>query len=83
MTVRAKFQCTRVEQGAGVEGHNNSIVTMSAVSGNENKSWSKWTPFGQCTMTINNPEAVKQFEIGKYYFLDFTEAPAKEADEAK
>jgi hypothetical protein len=80
--VRAKFQCTRIEQGAyGLEGHNHSAITMTAVSGNENKSWSKWTPSGQLTMTVNNPEAVKQFEIGKHYFLDFSEAPAKEADE--
>jgi len=79
--VRAKFQCTRIEQGAGTEGHNNSVVTMSAVSGEQNKTWSKWTPFGQLNMTINNPDAVRQFEIGKYYFLDFTEAPAKEVDE--
>lgn len=33
-------------------------------------------------MTINNPAAFDQFEPGQVCFVDFTLAPAKEADEA-
>lgn len=40
----------------------------------ENKTWSKYTPTGECRLTITNPEAIDAFEVGKEYFLDFTPA---------
>jgi len=84
MTTRAKFQCTNVQQSSSAynqEGHTSSQITLGAVSDAENKTWSKWTPMGEIRLTINNPEALKTFEIGKFYFVDFNEAPAKEKDE--
>ena len=54
-------------------------VTLSAVYSNDpnsaNYSWSKWTPSGQVTLQITNPDAYSQFQPGKEYFVDFTEAP--------
>ena len=38
----------------------------------ENKTWSKYTPNGECRMTITNRGAIDAFELGKEYFLDFT-----------
>lgn len=85
MSVRAKFQVTNVVQNTGWNNgpHETSTVVLSAVSNETNKTWSKWTPSGKLEMQINNPEALKQFEIGKFFFLDFTEAPATEAEEKK
>ncbi len=37
-----------------------------------NKSWSKWTPSGQLSITITNPDAIDAFEKGNAYYLDFT-----------
>ncbi len=68
-TVRAKFRLQRVEEFADGAGKN---LVFSAVSGPTNKTWNKWTPSGELKMQINNPEALNRFELGKYYFLDFS-----------
>lgn len=58
-----------------------TVVKLSAVSGDENKTWSKYTPSGSVELHINNPDAYDAFVLGEAYFVDFTIAPAKEADE--
>lgn len=51
-------------------------VKLQPVYGNKdddaNKEWSKWTPSGEVVMTITNPAAYQQFEIGKAYYVDFS-----------
>lgn len=74
MSVRAKFKCEQI---------NGSSVTFHAVIDDANKTWAKYTPSALLQMQIDNPDALKAFEVGKHYFLDFTSAPAKEADESK
>ncbi|MCB1533585.1 MAG: hypothetical protein KDJ44_02395 [Rhodoblastus sp.] len=37
-----------------------------------NRQWSKATPQGQIKMTITNKKAFEQFELGGFYFVDFT-----------
>lgn len=84
MNVRAKFRCTQIIKTcyAGNDAPVDMVqVKLSAVYGETNKTWSKWTPSGELTMTINNPAALEQYHVGEFYFLDFTDAPAKEADE--
>jgi hypothetical protein len=76
--VRAKM---KVQEIVPAQDGSYKAVTLQAVTDDENKSWSKWTPSGQLTMTITNPDAFNQFEVGQTYFLDFTPAPAREADE--
>ena len=51
-------------------------IKLAPVYDEANKNWSKWTPQGEITMAITNPEAVAQFELGKFYYVDFTPAPA-------
>ncbi len=36
-----------------------------------NKSWTKWTPSGEVKLDITNPEALKEFEVGKFYGSTF------------
>lgn len=86
MNVRAKFRVTTVSKTANNYGGNagtveQNEVKLSAVSDDANKSWSKWTPGGEIRMTINNPDAFDQFKVGECYFVDFSDAAAKEADE--
>jgi hypothetical protein len=77
--VRAKFRCTskNIRTSAGPFGMATPVDTeevhLEAVQGEENKEWSKWTPCGQLSMTINNPGALDAFEVGKDYYLDFTQ----------
>jgi hypothetical protein len=39
-----------------------------------NGDWSKWTPQGELSMTVTNPAAIEQFEIGAVYRLTFDKA---------
>jgi hypothetical protein len=85
VNVRAKFRVTSVSQRTSWNGttHDTSEVTLSAVTDDANKTWSKWTPGGELKMQINNPEALAAFKIGQAYFLDFSEAPQAEKDETR
>jgi hypothetical protein len=88
MPVKAKFRCTNVSTSATNYGSTPGAieaktVTLNPVCDEHNKEWSKWTPSGEIKMTINNPAAFDQFTPGECYFVDFTPAPAKAADEAK
>lgn len=35
-----------------------------------NEDWSKWTPSGELHLTITNPGAYEQFELGSVYQID-------------
>lgn len=77
MKVRAKFVCERLEHlPTGQVDETNIAVAFRAVyaNGEANREWSKWTPAGQLTMSITNPDAANWFELGKEYFLDITPA---------
>ena len=41
-----------------------------------NGDWSKYTPQGDLTMTVTNPAAIEQFEVGGVYRLTFEKASA-------
>jgi hypothetical protein len=79
MNVRAKFKVVSVTHFENDQAQ----IKLAAIHGNDNRSWSKWTPSGDLTMSCTNPEATKQFIVGSCVFLDFSEAPAKESDEIK
>lgn len=68
MSIRAKFKCHRVTKDSG----GNEMVNLSAVYGDDNKPWSKFTPNGDLSMTISNPEAQGFFEPNVDYYLDVT-----------
>jgi len=70
-TVKAKFVCESVVKN---EGYENSTVNFSAVTtgSEENKSFSKYTPYGRLQMSISDDvPASNFFEAGKEYFLIF------------
>ena len=68
MSVIAKFNCCEIAEY--VIGKK---VTLVPVTGEceENKTFFKWTPSGKIEMSILNPEAAEQFEIGKNYYVEF------------
>lgn len=77
--VRAKFQCIGKAHSHQLGDAVFCEVTLCPVwegENGENRSWSKATPQGRLTMGITNPDAVEAFELGKFYYLDFTPAPA-------
>lgn len=87
--VRCKFRCLEItERFIGFDG-DGKLTTQPSIRlvpvmykktgqydpGDENKAFWSATPSGELTMTITNPAASKQFEVGKCYYLDFVEAP--------
>lgn len=52
-------------------------VSKSDKEGSENTFFSQATPSGTIEMTIDNPAAAAQFELGKCYYVDFTPVPAE------
>lgn len=82
--VRAKFKCMKIEkQDVGYDGNVKEMqtVTLSPMYStdpeSENKKFWDATPQGQVQLGCINLEAAKFFELGKYYYLDFSEAPTK------
>ncbi|RKT01114.1 hypothetical protein [Chryseobacterium defluvii] len=75
MTVKAKFKCesvTKFEQGKEVKLH--AVYGTSE----ENKQFSKYTPYGQLSIKIDNEtEASDYFEPGQEYYLEFSKAENK------
>jgi len=72
MTVRAKMRCSKVKE-VHSELFELQLVAVADSSG-ENASWSKYTPSGEINLNVTNVDAVKQFEVGKSYYIDFTPA---------
>lgn len=76
MSVRGKFRVAHVTDF----GNNFKEVQLTAVWDDgipENARYSKATPTGTVTMTINNPPASDQFVPGKEFYLDFTPVEAQ------
>ena len=71
--MRAKFY---VESLEGNEEGTEFTVKMRAVTSgsDENMDFNKYTPSGSFEMYVDNPKAKDFFEVGKEYYLDFTEA---------
>lgn len=71
--VRGKFKLNEVTH---VDWNTSARkLTFSAVSNDgtpENERFHKYTPSGIITMTVDNPVAVEQFQIGGEYYVDFS-----------
>lgn len=76
--IRAKFRCSSVTfYGDPTNPDAGRQYTLNAVydtSTPENERFTKATPFGELKMNVDNPAA--RLEVGKVYYLDFTEAEA-------
>lgn len=86
MTVTAKFYVSEVRpitygvtpgRRPAPMAEPQAEVTLHAVtSGSEdNKQWNKWTPSGSLKMTVTNPAAIEQFQVGQYVMLTMEPVP--------
>ncbi len=84
MSVRAKFCLISITERA----YAGKTLKFDATYDNatpEDQRFRKATPSGMIEIEIDNPIAVLQFEVGKYYYVDFTPADIPldfETDEA-
>ena len=63
--VRAKFWVKRIE-GTQIE-----MECQYSPEVPEDQAFCQATPWGQVKMSIDNPKALEQFEVGKSYYADF------------
>jgi hypothetical protein len=74
--MRAKFQINTIIPGYG----GSETLIMNAVTSkpfdengvNEDNAYSKFSPAGSLSLTVNNPALAGQFKVGEKYYLDFT-----------
>ncbi len=57
-----------------VEKRTLNFTPVTGVGSEENKAFWDATPTGSLQLGVVNPEAWKQFELGKSYYLDFSPA---------
>lgn len=70
--VRTKFQVGSVSKT--MYGHHTVVLQAVTNGSEENNEFWKWTPSGKIELNCINDDAVKQFEPGKEYYVDFTQA---------
>ena len=78
LTVRCKMRLVSKMDNAdprGGEKVESTTVRFLAVQGEDNKSWSKWTPNGALELTVTNQTACAELVVGREYFLDVVPAP--------
>jgi hypothetical protein len=75
MSVRAKFFCRAKEEFADPKGCGTVKLVPVTSGSEENKTFYKWTPSGEITLMTINEAAFAGFQLGKQYYVDFTEAP--------
>lgn len=70
--IKAKFKCHVVHDFGSQKKVDFTVVTSGS---EENKSFSKWTPSGDLSLTVTDETlAFDHFVPGKEYLLEITEA---------
>lgn len=74
--VRAKFLCIEKGETGWQPCQKQAKVVLQPVTGgsDENKQFWQYTPSGKIELLTVNADAAKQFEVGKEYYIDFTQA---------
>jgi len=76
-TMRAKFKIVNIQRGETSE-----LLKFSAVCAdnygehgeNEDNDFARYTPYGELSMSVTNPDLLGKFNEGEKYYLDFTKA---------
>ena len=76
MTVRAKFQLQEITSNFW-NPTSKTLIFRAAYDMTipEDQRFNKATPSATVTMQVDNPAALEQFELGKYYYFDMTQVP--------
>ncbi|MFM0306261.1 hypothetical protein P0D71_00505 [Paraburkholderia sp. RL17-383-BIF-A] len=90
-TMRAKMLVMNVTVNIGKDGEGNSVTVseqlrLAAVgpnrnyeadgTGDEDNTFSRWTPCASLDITIQNPALFGRFKYGDKFYVDFTPADA-------
>jgi hypothetical protein len=77
--IKAKFKCISISVNPGPDLAMHVNLQAVTADSEENKTFSKYTPYGNLDITITNPSAFGAFKPGAEYILDFTECPQVKA----
>lgn len=69
---RAKFRCNSVQSFGPTQPASVAFTAVYDSTTEENARFTKHTPSGTLTMTVDNPAVT--FEPGSFYYLDITKA---------
>lgn len=77
MAVSARFYVREITKHAG-QDVGGSVKLSASLKGEVNKAWAKYTPSGEITMYVTNPEAFAWFDehVGKDLSITFDEVPS-------
>lgn len=77
MQVRAKFRCIKDEESLGYPEvqHKYTFAPVYEPEVPEDQRYAKATPSAEAWLVVTNPAV--SFEVGTYYYLDFTPVPAE------
>ena len=73
--VRAKFKVIRIERSEGWNNINEiQTIVLTPVTGGspENDTFYAATPSGEIKLATVNAKAVKEFDLGAEFYVDFT-----------
>jgi hypothetical protein len=76
MTVRAKFRCVKVEHSAYMTAVKYTFAPQYDQTIPEDRRFAVASPAGEKWINVVNPAVT--FEMGDYYYLDFSPVPAPE-----
>lgn len=77
VATQAKFRCNKVEDyGQSKKVSLSAVCPDTMGDTEENKSFSKFTPWGELNMVVDNPRAAVVFEEGAVYYVDISRADA-------
>lgn len=71
--VRAKFKCIQVLESTDSGGPKSIQLGAVVDDSPENKEFFRWTPYGRIEIGCVNEAASKKFEVGREYYVDFTQ----------
>ena len=71
--LRLKMVAQSVAQEAGASER--VVLLASTTTDGDNKDWSKWTPSGNLTFQITNPDAQGKIQPGAVYFVTIEPVP--------
>ena len=72
--VRAKMVLQSTTDHNGWPGKTLKFTCQYDSNTPEDQRFQKATPSGSCEMSVDNPAALAQFQLGKAYYVDFTPA---------
>jgi hypothetical protein len=74
--IRVKYECTHIMHAhPSIPSSEVSCVSFAAAVDPENDNWSTSNLYSSMVINITNPDALEAFVVGKFYYMDFSDAP--------